>query len=395
MKKSIKSILVLVSICATVSILLAVTNYITAPIIEANEQKNANSALLEVHPDGGSFTLLDISSYTLPSTVSEVYTASNGGYVIKLTTTGYSSGMVLMCGISADGTVVGTKLIASTETPSIGGVAADSFATAVIGKNIDDIDGVDTIAGATKTTAAYRAAVKDALNAFVILGGGSVELRTEEEIFRDNLNEALPAANGEFEKVFFAVSVEDVDAIYKATNGAGSVYVIGDKLIATDANGVATGECTSAEAAAILAAHELIKNVTLTDLDLSAYTEISSAVTSVKKTNSGSYVITVNAKGYSAQNAYAPADMRKPIVIQVSITSDGVIIDTLTLSQAESANYGAPCGDEKFYSQFDGKTEANYTDIDTISGATVTTNAYKAAILDAFKAVKIIEEVTE
>ena len=62
MKKSIKSILVLVCICATVSILLALTNSITSPIIEEGEQKKANAALLEVYADGGSFELVDISA---------------------------------------------------------------------------------------------------------------------------------------------------------------------------------------------------------------------------------------------------------------------------------------------------------------------------------------------
>ena len=39
MKKSVKSILVLVCICAIVSVLLALTNYITAPLIKENEEK--------------------------------------------------------------------------------------------------------------------------------------------------------------------------------------------------------------------------------------------------------------------------------------------------------------------------------------------------------------------
>jgi electron transport complex protein RnfG len=152
-------------------------------MIEANEEKKVNDALLEVLPDGEGFELLDISSYTLPSTVSAVYTASNGGYVVKLTTTGYSSGMVMMCGISAEGTVVGTKLIASEETPSIGVVAAESVAADAVGRNIDDIDGVDTVSGATKTTTAYRAAIKDALDTVIILDnatGSQAEKNIEE-----------------------------------------------------------------------------------------------------------------------------------------------------------------------------------------------------------------------
>ena len=57
MNKSIKSVVVLVCICMAVSALLAFTNHITAPIIKANEQKNANAALLELLPGGGSFVI--------------------------------------------------------------------------------------------------------------------------------------------------------------------------------------------------------------------------------------------------------------------------------------------------------------------------------------------------
>ena len=144
MMKSVKSVLVLVSICAVVAILMALTNSITAPIIKENEQKNANAALLEVLPEGGSFELIDISAYTLPTTVAEVYSAENGGYVIKLNTAGYAPGMVLMCGIAPDGSVVGTKLVSSGETPAIGGVAAEAFAGSVVGANIESINGVVT-----------------------------------------------------------------------------------------------------------------------------------------------------------------------------------------------------------------------------------------------------------
>ena len=109
-------------------------------------------------PDGGQFDLVNTEGYELPATVTEVYSASNGGYVVKLVTTGYSSGMVVMCGISPEGTIVGTKLVSSTETPAIGGDAAADFAPALVEKDISNVDSVDTISGATKTTAAYRAA---------------------------------------------------------------------------------------------------------------------------------------------------------------------------------------------------------------------------------------------
>ena len=392
MKKSIKSIAVLVSICAVVAILLACTNYLTAPIIEKNEQGKASGALLEVLPDGGSFELMDISAYTLPATVSEVYRAENGGYVFKLTTSGYDNGMVLMCGIGADSTVVGTKLISSNETPSIGGAAVSTFAPTLVGKDVTTIDGVDTVSGATKTTEGYRAAVKDALNAVVILGGGSVDLRTEEEILNDNLSAALSAANGEFEKHFFVEVVEGIDALYLAKNGAGAVCVIGEQFIAVDANNAVITDCSEADAQAATAAVTALQATTLSDVDISVLDgKTYKNVVSVQKTASGNYVIEVKANGYSMQNPYAPADQKKPIVIKVSLTAEGMIINTLTLSQNETDGIGSVCADEEFYGQFDGKTEADYDAIDAISGATVTTNGYKKAVLLAFHTVTALE----
>ena len=396
MKKIIKSILVLVSICAVVSTLLACVNYITAPIIKEAENKKSNAALLEVLPEGKSFELVPMGDYTLPETVIEAYDAKEAGYVFKLSTTGYATGLVFMCGVSADGKVVGTKIITSSETPAIGGAALDTVAPNTVGKTLEDIDGVDTVAGATYSTAAFKNAVKDALNAAVILGGGSVDLRTEEEILRDNLSAALPEAQGEFEKHFFLEVVEGIDAIYTAKNGKGAVCVIGESFIAVDADGKAKGDVAAEDKQTVETAMAIIKATEKTAVDLTAFEGIATGVTSVEKTATGNYIIELKANGYAmgvkdknGQNHYYGP--KTPIVIRVSLTAEGKIIDCITVSQKESEKYGAVCGDEKFYGQFDGKTEENYNDIDAISGATVTTEAYKKAILEAFKAVNIIE----
>ncbi|MBE6631795.1 MAG: FMN-binding protein [Ruminococcaceae bacterium] len=393
MKKSINSILVLVCICATVAVLMALTNSITAPIIAENEAKSANAALLEVLPDGGSFETVDVSSYELPATVSEVYRAENGGYVIKINTTGYASGMVLMCGIFPDGTVSGTKLIASAETPSIGGAAAEGFAVSVVGKDVESIDGVDTIAGATKTTVAYRSAVKDALNTVLILGGASVDLRTEEEILNDALSAALPAGEGKFSKYFFVEIIDGIDAMYNAENGKGTVCVIGEQFIAIDESGSVITECSEADAEAVKTAVEIAKSTVVTDIDTASYSALPSQLVSAKRTATGNYVIEMKAAGYGivGGDEYHPAS-GEYIRVLVSVTADGKIIDCLTLSQKETDGIGSACAEESFYGQFDGKTEADYGEIDAISGATMTTDGYKKAVLRVFESVKIFEE---
>ena len=392
MKNSIKSIVVLICICTVVSLSLAVTNYITAPIIEENANAAANENLLVVMPNGGNFEKMDISSYTLPATVAEAYKASNGGYVLRLVTTGYASGLSIMCGVDAEGKVVGSTVISSGETPSIGGVAAGTMAGAVVGKDNTNIDSVDTISGATKTTAAYRAAIKDALNAAVILGGGEVDIRTEEQILNDNLSAALPAAEGKFTKLFIVEIIEGVDAIYVADNGTGTVCVIGEQFIATDKDGAVLGDVEEALAASVSEQVKKVIATTTEDVKLEDYQNLPSALLSAKVTASGNYILELRAAGYGINggNQYHPAS-GEYIRIRVSMTKDGKIIDCLTVSQSETNGIGSACADSKFYSQFIGKTQENYGSIDSISGATITTNGYKTAIFRAFESVKIFE----
>ena len=381
MKKSIVSTLVLVSICAVMAVLLALTNAITAPIIKKNRDAAANEALLEVMPNGEGFEKIEFDAAKLPKTVTEVYREKNGGYVITLTTTGYGSGLVIMCGVNADGTVSGAVCLGSTETLG----HEKTFGANFVGKDAAGVSAVDTISGATKTTAAYKNAIADALNAAIILGGGSVDLRTEEEIFNDNLSAVLPAGEGKFTKLFITEAIEGIDAVYTADNGKGWVYVIGESFIAVDESGNTENET-------VAAAHEILSATTTENVDLTAFTGLSKYLISAKKTATGNYILEVKGLGYGIKGGddYHPAS-GEYIVVRVSMTAEGKIIDTLTVSQAESKGIGDACADEKFYGQFDGKTESDYRDVDAIAGATMTTNGYLKAIEDAFAAVKIME----
>ena len=62
-------------------------------------------------------------------------------------------------------------------------------------------------------------------------------------------------------------------------------------------------------------------------------------------------------------------------------------------SQQESTGYGAVCGEESYYGQFDGKTIENYKDVDIVGSPThkITDNGYLQAIERCFKAVEILE----
>ena len=381
MKKAIKSTVVLVGICAVMAILLALTNALTAPIIAENQNAAANQALLQVMPNGEGFESVEFDAEKLPKTIKEVFKEKNGGYVFNMETTGYGAGLLIMCGVNADGTVSGVVCLGSSETLGHEKTFGANFA----GKDAAGVDAVDTISGATKTTAAFKGAVKDALNAAIILGGGSVDLRTEEEILNDNLSAALPAGEGKFGKVFITEVIEGIDAVYAAENGKGYVYVIGEQFVAVDEAGNTDNET-------VAAAHAILSASTAEDIDLSAFADLPAKLLSAKKTATGNYILETKGAGYGIKGGddYHPAS-GKYIEIRICLTPEGKILDVITTFQEESQGIGDACANEKFYGQFDGKTEGDYKEIDAIGGATMTTNGYLEAIETAFASVKILE----
>ena len=421
MMKHIKSILTLFVICAVVSVALATVNGITAPIILDRQNQAAAGALLEVMPDGGTFEKVDLSEYELPASVKEAHKASNGGVVVQVEWAGFNPGNVTMVGVSADGKVTGTKTITVKDS---GGNGKDS-ATEIpnmdanghyVGADMSTIDGVDTIGGVTVSTKAYRAAVKDALAAATILGGGSYV--SPEQLLLNNLNAALGTEGVEFEEHFFVEVVEGVETVYDAKNGAGYVAVIGGNFIGV-ANGTVVGS-VDGETNAITVSDEdkataetavaIIMATTYTDLDLTM-DGIANRIISAKVTNTGVYVFEIEAEGWGIHGEYSSG---MPIEIKVAITAEGKIISCVTISQQETDNIGSACANEEFYNQFIGKTQDDYTDtrvdidmtggfhiseerqeyvsdMDAIAGATVTSTGYKVAIMHAFNAVKIFE----
>ncbi|MBO7149158.1 MAG: FMN-binding protein [Clostridia bacterium] len=387
MKNSIKNLSVFVCICTVMTLLLALTNTVTAPIILENQNASANKALLEVMPDGTGFEAVALEDYTLPATVTEAYRETSGlGYVVKLATAGYGPDMVIMCGVDSSGVVTGAVCLSSNETLSKEKTYGENF----INKDAAAIDAVDTIGGATKTTAAYKNAVKDALNTAIILGGGSVDVRTEEQILADNLAAALPQGEGEFEKTFLVEELENIDAVYYAENESGYVFVIGEQYVGALADGtVLTEDVENADA--ITDAAALIQSTVIEEIDITAYPDLTKTVVSAKKTETGNYIVETKGAGYGIKggNEYHPAS-GEYIIVRVSMTADGKIIDCLTVSEAETDGLGDACASESFYGQFVGKTEENYTEIDAISGATMTTDGYKQAIERAFAAVKTL-----
>ena len=387
MRKHLTTICSLTIICAVVAILLAATNHITAPIIKEQENSAAFAALTEVFPGGEGFEQIDISKHELPNTITEAYSEKSGGYVFKIETSGYNSGLIIMCGVDANGAVTGATYIASSETLG----AEKGYGDTLIGSTKDTIDGVATVSGATKTTGAYKNAAKDAINASIILGGGSVDLRDEAQILNDNLSAALPEGEGKFTSLFITEELDGVSAVYKADNDKGYVFISGKNFIAVDVNGEVISNVDDELKSSISDSAKKIIGSEITEIDISKYESMPKQVVKAYKTNSGNFMFELRASGFGINGDawYNPSG--EYILIKVSATAEGKIIMCETISQKESNGIGDACAKPEFYSQFNGKEEANYREIDAISGATITTNGYKTAVSKVFEAIKILK----
>lgn len=73
------------------------------------------------------------------------------------------------------------------------------------------------------------------------------------------------------------------------------------------------------------------------------------------------------------------------------VSSDGTITATKTLSHNETSGLGSKTAEDPYKSQYCGKTADTLNEVDAISGATISSNAYKGAIEDALSAFDMVK----
>ncbi len=163
MNSSLKSLIVLLSICLVVAVLMAAIHSLTAPKIEEANMAAEREALRSVLETA---TLFEKIEGDYPETVTALYMDMGGsGYVAILEAKGYDSSnpMKIAVGFDADGNILAVKVIsANGETSGIGTkVTGEGFLSQFVGKD-ESLDGVDTISGATISSSALINAVRDA-----------------------------------------------------------------------------------------------------------------------------------------------------------------------------------------------------------------------------------------
>ena len=106
-------------IAGVMALIVALVNNITAPVIADINEKKTSDALMAVLPEADGFT--DISAdVELADAVEGVWRADNGaGFCVKVCPQGYGGAIETIVGFDKDGTVVGTEIIAMSETSGI------------------------------------------------------------------------------------------------------------------------------------------------------------------------------------------------------------------------------------------------------------------------------------
>ena len=102
-----------------------------------------------------------------------------------------------------------------------------------------------------------------------------------------------------------------------------------------------------------------------------------------KASNGTGYVFTVTSKGYGGE-----------IRLICGIKSDGSIEAVKTLKHSETSGIGSKVVDNNsnYRENYYGKTEDTYESVDAVTGATISSKAYKKAIGIAFEAYDTVKE---
>ncbi|MBP5235680.1 MAG: RnfABCDGE type electron transport complex subunit G [Bacteroidales bacterium] len=170
-------VLCLTGVCLVCAAILAGVYAITKAPIDETNAKLLKESIGAVLPEGGE--LSEANAIEVGGQPSEYYTLSADGetiaYAVKSTTVGFGGPLTLMVGITADGVIYNTSVLAHTETPGLGAkcTSDEHFMAQWKGFNpsekilkVKSQQGdVDAITASTITSKAYTLAVENALNA--------------------------------------------------------------------------------------------------------------------------------------------------------------------------------------------------------------------------------------
>ncbi len=172
--------LMLLLVAAAAALVLGFVNLFTAGRIAAIAEETMNQAMQAVLP---SVSYID-TGWEDDGEVNAIYTASDGGWVVRVTESGSQGLVTMMVGVSSDYVCTGISITESSETAGLGAIASqqsekgEAFRAQFVGQSgtvavTKEGGTIDAISGATITSKAVCRGVTAALAACRSLSDGA------------------------------------------------------------------------------------------------------------------------------------------------------------------------------------------------------------------------------
>ena len=187
-KEYIAPVVVLVVICLVITLALALTNNVTAPVIEANDKAAADANRIELLPDGDAFT--EYTGELLATEdgkvyIQDVYQADNGaGMVVTAVTKSFGGALTEMIGIDQNGAITGVVVTKHSDTAGLGTKAHEpGYLKQYVGvTELNCIgakdesktgNGITYVSGASISSNAVHYGIYEALQQYQAINGGA------------------------------------------------------------------------------------------------------------------------------------------------------------------------------------------------------------------------------
>ncbi len=413
---SLKSVIVLSSICLIVALLLSVVNNITAPIIKAAEENAANEAYMVVLPNATELEEIELDGDTPPSVLALFRDKGGSGYAFKLLLTGTYTGkdMTLIVGIGPDGKILKMSFVEYTDSKG----SAEAFDAAFAGKD----NTADGISGATITSTAIKKALGDA---YTVLAKYSTIEQSDEQKLSPYFESLMPAAKNTASGAikFSPVDISQfvgldpaVTAVFTPINEIGYIAIVktSDSAVAVAVNAFGKAyKLVDTEGNEIENPEAAAKAETIAPLNIASQSDHEKKINSALKkkfgrdgvgeltfeaitldsasTVTGVYKVTHGKDNYLAFFAQAVGYHGMVQVLYI-MDYDGNIVICRTTEQSESSDYGDKIGQSSYTDKIVGNIETLGDETILVSGATVTSTAVKQAKNDIKAAYITVKE---
>lgn len=241
-------------------------NFVTAPIIAANNAGAEFAPLLAVMPEGSSFNgeamiyskdnAAASSLQNVPASVLSVYKEANGlGYAIRCTAeSNYSTApMEITIGISSDGKICGVQIDSYNDTASFDFRTKDpNYLSSYVGKDSALAD-ISVVAGSTYSSTAFKNAVSEAMGVLIANNMIAEGVKSDSQI----LTELIPTVAPGYTKMLEVTASGNIQNAMKAENGVGFAYVMteGDASYLAVVNAMGACKIYNVEGADVTADH--------------------------------------------------------------------------------------------------------------------------------------------